>query len=197
MSKQPEAPKWILRLLEWWVKRQYLEEIHGDLYELYEEQLEAGNPAKAKRAFIWNAIRFCRFSNFKKRHLNLYPMLWKNYTKVAWRQLLRDKLYAAINITGLAMGIASFLIVLFYVQTERSYDQHHPDKERLYRVSQNFVGENGVPLQLAYSYNPLSRTLEDHISIVEKTCRIFNVSAGRGESGGQFTNREDQIRYIK
>lgn len=197
MKERPEPPKWVLRLLDWWVDKHLREEIEGDLYELYDEQLRKGQPHRAKRNFVWNALRFCRLRNFDKDHLNLYPMLWKNYLRVALRQLRRDKRYALINIFGIAIGITSFLIVFFYIQAERSFDQHHPEKDRIFRVVQNYTGESGEKVPLAYSFNPLSRTLEDHFPEVEKTTRIFSVSGSHGESGGQFTNLETQDRYIE
>lgn len=197
MSMRSEPPKWVIRLIRWWVKPHLLEEIEGDLYELFEEHLQEQSPSGARRKFIWNALRFCRLSNFRKNHLKLYPMLWKNYLKIAWRQMQRDKLYAAINILGIAVGIASFLLVFFYILTENSFDRHHPHADRIYRVNQNYRSDNGEVVPLAYSFNPLSRTLEDHLGMVEKTCRIFNVTGSYGEEGGQFTNPDDQNRHIE
>lgn len=197
MSQHSEPPKWILRILDWWVAGHLREETKGDLYELYDEHLRRGDGNKAKWLFIWNALRFCRLYNFDRDHLNSYPMLWKNYLRIAWRQLRRDKFYAFVNVLGIAIGIGCFLAAFFYIQTERSYDQHHPNKERIYRVSQNYQSESGESVPLAYSFNPLSSALEDRLPFIEKTTRIFNISGGYGEDGGQFTNIENQVRHIE
>ncbi|NIR50975.1 ABC transporter permease, partial [candidate division KSB1 bacterium] len=58
----------------------------------------------------------------------------KNYFKIALRNIRRNFTYSFINIVGLATGLASCLMIVVYVQHERSYDTFHPDSERIYRV---------------------------------------------------------------
>lgn len=49
--------------------------------------------------------------------------MFKNYLKIAWRNLLRKKVFSVINISGLAMGLAIFTLISLYVLDELSYDQ--------------------------------------------------------------------------
>lgn len=65
----------------------------------------------------------------------------KSYIKIAWRNLLRNRVYAAINVTGLALGISACLVIFLSVHFEMSYDNFHPGKENIYRV----VSEIGSP----------------------------------------------------
>ena len=58
----------------------------------------------------------------------------RNYLKIAWRNLLRHKAYSAINITGLAVGIAACLLIFVVVQYELSYDQFQKNYNRTYRI---------------------------------------------------------------
>lgn len=58
----------------------------------------------------------------------------KNYIKIAFRNIRRNFTYSFINIVGLAIGLASCLMIVIYVQHERSYDSFHPNSERIYRV---------------------------------------------------------------
>jgi putative ABC transport system permease protein len=58
----------------------------------------------------------------------------KNYFKVAYRNLIRNKGFSFINITGLAIGMAAAILILLWIQDERSYDQFHTNKERIYQV---------------------------------------------------------------
>ena len=58
----------------------------------------------------------------------------KNYLKITWRNLLRHKAFSAINIIGLAIGMASSVLILLWIQNEISYDQFHLNKNRLYSV---------------------------------------------------------------
>jgi putative ABC transport system permease protein len=59
----------------------------------------------------------------------------KNYFLIAWRNLLKGKTYSVINITGLAVGLASSILILLWVQNELSYDKFHKNAGQIYRIS--------------------------------------------------------------
>lgn len=67
----------------------------------------------------------------------------KNYLKVAWRSLIRNFSFSIINILGLAIGMASAILILLWVQNEMSHDRFHAKKDRLYRLNNrdSFNGE--------------------------------------------------------
>lgn len=67
----------------------------------------------------------------------------RNYLKIAIRNLLKNKGYSFINILGLAVGLASSILILLWVVDEFNYDQFHPKKEQLYRVLRNFKESEG------------------------------------------------------
>ncbi len=95
----------------------------------------------------------------------------KNYLKVAFRNLLRKKGFSLINISGLAIGMASAILILLWIQNEVSYDQFHEKKDRIYEAwnRAEFSGElncwNTTPKILA-------RTLEKDIPEVERAVRV-------------------------
>jgi len=62
----------------------------------------------------------------------------RHFFYIAWRHLQKQKFYSFINITGLAIGMACCIVITLYVQNERSYDQYHLKKDRIYRVLQTF-----------------------------------------------------------
>lgn len=70
----------------------------------------------------------------------------KNYFKTAWRTLLKNKGYTALNITGMAIGLVSCLLIGLYIRNELSYDQYHTKKERIYRVVHGYkeIGSSGA-----------------------------------------------------
>jgi putative ABC transport system permease protein len=71
--------------------------------------------------------------------------MFSNYFKVAIRNLRKHKFYAAINIFGLGIGIASFLFILLYIQDELSYDQYHPHAQQTVRVDFHArLGDNEI-----------------------------------------------------
>ena len=86
-------------------------------------------------------IAFARLQGKPNRNFML-----KNYFKTAWRNLLRNKSYAIINVTGLATGIAACLLIFLVVQYETSFDDFHPNKDRIYRVVSVSSGPDGVTL---------------------------------------------------
>lgn len=62
--------------------------------------------------------------------------MFKNYFKIAFRQLTRNKFYSVINILGLAIGLTSCLLILMYVKDELIYDKFHANRDRIYRVAE-------------------------------------------------------------
>jgi len=70
--------------------------------------------------------------------------MFKNYLKIAWRSLKRNKSYAAINVVGLTIGIASCLLIFLIVQFETSFDNFHSKRDHIYRVITVFHNPDGV-----------------------------------------------------
>ncbi|WP_436486824.1 ABC transporter permease [Chitinophaga sp. ARDCPP14] len=60
--------------------------------------------------------------------------MFKSYIKIAWRNMLRNKVYAAINVIGLGLGISACLVIFLSVHFELSYENFHPGKENIYRI---------------------------------------------------------------
>src|SRR5579862_9508945 len=67
----------------------------------------------------------------------------KNYFKIAWRNLTRNKVYSFINIFGLALGICACIIIFLITQFELSFDKFHPDNGRIYRIVGGIQDEAG------------------------------------------------------
>ncbi|MBX7153001.1 ABC transporter permease [bacterium] len=100
-----------------------------------------------------------------------------NYLKIALRNLFKNKTYSAVNILGLAIGIASCVTILLYVQYELSYDRFHQNAHRIYRVTESIL-QNGVGETSATTPIPFAKTFaEDHPDKIEAYTRLFNFSA--------------------
>jgi len=97
--------------------------------------------------------------------------MFKNYLLTALRILLRQKAYAAINIFGLTLGIASSLLILLYIVDELKYDRFHQDIDRMYRVG--FIGKlQDTEIYSAQVGLPVGPALMDEAPQVESTVRI-------------------------
>ena len=96
----------------------------------------------------------------------------KNYFKIAIRNLGRHKTYSVINVTGLAVGLACCLLILFYVRHEHSYDQFHENSDHIYRIAR--IGNFGGGQQsFAMTSLLLAPTLENSFPDVENTVRLY------------------------
>ena len=113
----------------------------------------------------------------------------KNYFKTAIRSLLRNRNYTVINISGLAAGIAVFLLIFVIIRFESSFDGFHPNKDRIYRVmtEHHFPGlgvfcNQGVPY-------PLPATLRHDFPELPATAGIYGSFDDQilipGEHGGE------------
>ena len=67
--------------------------------------------------------------------------MFKNYLKISWRNLIQNKVYSFINITGLAIGLAVCMLIVLYVGHEYSYDRFHKNAERIFSVNQKLNWE--------------------------------------------------------
>jgi putative ABC transport system permease protein len=116
--------------------------------------------------------------------------MWRNYLLVALRNIKNHKSFSLINITGLAIGIASCLLILFFVRSELSYDRFHEKANRIYRVGFTFhVGTNQFDAALGPC--PLAAAMMDEFPEVEKAARIF----ARQSRGGDVFVRYGEKRY--
>jgi putative ABC transport system permease protein len=95
----------------------------------------------------------------------------KNYIKTAFRNIGRQKGYVFINILGLAIGIASSMLIAIYIFSELSYDEHHAKKDRIYRVYLD--GKiNNQEIKGAWTPSPLAFTVKDKFPEVEDAVRL-------------------------
>ena len=112
----------------------------------------------------------------------------KNYLTIAWRNLSRNRNYSIINIIGLAIGLACFMLILLYVKDELGYDQFHPKGDQIYRM----VLERKYPGRTReYAIIPagFSEVVNKDIAEVEESCRLFFFQ------GNQFVLKIDDQLY--
>ncbi|MGV3637786.1 MAG: ABC transporter permease, partial [Flavobacteriales bacterium] len=64
--------------------------------------------------------------------------MWSTNLRFAWRILLRDKLFSALNVVGLAIGVVACMLIYIYVQDELSFDAHHAKADRIFRIQSHF-----------------------------------------------------------
>ena len=85
-------------------------------------------------SIFWTAGSFPEYSSLKI----FITMVITNYWNSAWRSLIKKKGFSAVNIVGLAIGMAAALLILTYVAFEYSYDDMHSRQDRIFRVEARF-----------------------------------------------------------
>ena len=97
----------------------------------------------------------------------------RNYLKTAYRSLSKNKVFTAINVFGLALGLTACLLIVLYVVDELSFDRYNTKADRIYRVNEDLkLGNNSVKYAVAMA--PLAQTLKTDFPDVENTVRIKN-----------------------
>lgn len=119
--------------------------------------------------------------------------MFKNYLRVAFRNLAKHKGYAFINITGLAAGIACCLMMVVYIFHELSYDTFHAKADRIYRIKQTSSSAIRTE-EVATSVFPLGPTIvSEYPRLVENSVRFFNLQ----DDKNAILNREEKISFIE
>jgi putative ABC transport system permease protein len=147
MKKSPQPPRWATRLLQWYCAPHLLEEIQGDLDEEFAYQVQHAGLRHARRDYIRSVLGFMRpFAVKRKKTSTANPSftmyMLKHYFLIATRNLFRQKVFSAINIAGLALGMICCLFIFLWIKDERMTDNFHRDGEQLYNVYETVTTNN-------------------------------------------------------
>ncbi len=117
----------------------------------------------------------------------------KNYIKIAFRNLRKQKLYSLINILGLALGLAFCVLVLLFINDELTYDHFHTDKDRIYRLFREPVAQNSPIDRELYMPIPTGPAMKANFPEVEEYVRLtpFGTNVVRHE--GQLYDQDDVV----
>src|SRR5688572_24536723 len=165
-------PKWADRFLAWYCNPELLEEIQGDAHELYFERLKLKNKRYADLKYILDVIRFCRWSNIKRsshEQAGFLSIFWNLNFKIALRNALQNKLLYSIKVFGLAICLTFALVLSAFILHEFSFDQHHKDYNRIFRVG-TWVNIEGNTTNYAVSPVGMGNSFLEEIPEVENAC---------------------------
>ncbi|QIP12929.1 FtsX-like permease family protein [Spirosoma aureum] len=101
--------------------------------------------------------------------------MFRNYIKIAFRNLSKHKTFSFINITGVAVGLACFLLIALYVRDELSYDRYNANTDRIFRVTRTFLSSEGTAsLKLAQAAPPFGPLIKQDFPDVEQVVRTLD-----------------------
>jgi putative ABC transport system permease protein len=116
----------------------------------------------------------------------------KNYIKIAWRNLLKHKMYSAIKIGGFAFSIAACILISLYIIHETKYDNTYPDGDRIYRVVGSFNDKGTIRKGTSFQA-PLSKVIQADLPEVEQAGRLLPNALFYGAGSNQVTTENSPI----
>ncbi len=146
----PKPPRLADRLLAWFVAPHRLEILQGDLHEEFAYQVERVGERRARWRYWRDVLGFVRPYVIRRKSSEYSSPtntdMLRNYLKIALRNLARNKVYSAINIGGLAVGMAVAVLIGLWVWDELTFDHYHKNHNRIAQIyqSQTFNGEIGT-----------------------------------------------------
>jgi putative ABC transport system permease protein len=168
IRQKSNPPNRALRFLRWFCREDYIEEIEGDLVELFEYQNEE-SPTKAKRKFTWNVIKYFRpafIKSFKSSYQTNTAAMFRHNFLITFRNFNRYRSSFFINLTGLSVGLASVLLIYLWISDELSVDKFHEKDESLYQVMHNIPQSDGI-YTCEYTPGLLAETIAEEFPEVE------------------------------
>ncbi|HYC87243.1 MAG TPA: ABC transporter permease [Chryseosolibacter sp.] len=130
-----QPPKRALQFLRWFCREDCIEEIEGDLNEMFRKNCQT-SPRTAGWKFTWRVLRYFRpefmkpFNNYQSNALGMY----KSYFSIGWRNVIRNRGYSLINAGGLAIGMMVAIFIGLWVYDELSFNKYHRNYESIGQV---------------------------------------------------------------
>ncbi|MBL3654736.1 ABC transporter permease [Fulvivirga sediminis] len=143
VKKNNTPPKLAERLLLWFLKEQLAEEVLGDLNEKFYSEAANGSLRRAKLNYWHQVIHYLRPFAIKSISSKTQNTMLIHHLKIGLRSIRSSKSYSIINISGLALGLASFLFIMLWVNDELQMDNFHSKSQQLYNVYQTIEEQSG------------------------------------------------------
>lgn len=121
--------------------------------------------------------------------------MFKNYFKVAIRNLWKNKTFSLINIVGLAIGLSCFLLIAVYVMDELSYDRFHKSANRIYRINSD-IRFGGNELHIPHTSDMMGGILKKDYPEIETYTRLFTNSGSKLVKKGRQYITEKKVGHV-
>ena len=129
-------PRFFLGFFRWFCHQELRDYIEGDLIELYEERIKTRGKRRADVRFMVDVILLFRPGIIRPSsdyNLNQIDM-FRNYLKVAWRNMMKKKMYSFLNLAGLSTGMAVAILIGLWIYDEVSFNKNFEQHDRLVQV---------------------------------------------------------------
>ncbi len=138
-------PKLGMRLLGRLLPDDECPETTGDLEERFQLKVQERGAAAGRVWFWFQVLHLILY--LAKDHILWSTIMFKYNFIIAWRNIKKSKVYSALNVLGLAVGLAVFILFMLYVRYEFSYDRYHANAQDIYQINQvqpgnDYLGSN-------------------------------------------------------
>lgn len=145
------------------------------LGDLEEEFFQLKKEKGIRQARLWLRVQLIKSLPYlSKNFLYWSIIMFKNYLKTTFRNIIRQKGYSFINITGLAVGMAVCILILLWVQDELSYDRFHGKADNLYRVVEKWRYSSGEMAYNKVTPGPLAAVLKEKYPEILDATRYYS-----------------------
>lgn len=164
---QYKPPRWVCFLIRRLSDREMSDSVTEDLEARCLAAEETYGRFRAR--LLWSMQVLILVISFLSEALMWKMTMMGSYLKLALRHIRRKKIYSFINIMGLALGLACFILIGLWVKDELSFDQFHENKDRIFRVLNRFE-QGAASYSTTYALGP---ALESQFAEVEEACRVW------------------------
>ena len=185
--KPPRIAQWLLSRIAW---QQIRYSAIGDFEEQFNDICKTGGVLRG-HLWYWGQVIISLPLFINDTFIGSLEM-FRNYVIVALRNLRHHKGYSFINICGLAIGMASCLLISLYILDELSYDRYHKKADRIYRLVPDLITPDG-PRKLAQSSPPMAPALQAAFPEVESQVRFMRRRGAYLAGENRF--QEDQVYF--
>jgi len=188
-------PRWAQRLLAWLHPSNTLEEVEGDLDELYAYWHQRAGKTQATLRYLLNVLSVLPPFVRRRQQVNHYPQpslfhpdMIRSYIKIALRNLWRSKGYTAVNVVGLSVAFCICLFLFLTAYRQFTFDSFHKDGDRIFQTylfandPERVSRTGGMPL-------PLMPALKAEFPEVEAAARVMSGRTSLVEYRGKYVDK--------
>lgn len=187
--ENPRPPKIAYWLLTLFCRRDYRDEVAGDLQEVYEWRLAQGNRWTAQFRYFLDVMSAVRFYKGGRVGSFIYQTMLVSFVKSSFRNFRRHLSYTSLNVFGLALSLTAALFILEFVSEELNYN-NSSQADQLYRVSNDYYRFGGMIYESSMTFSGVGPAMERDLSEVTDFARLYSPSID-GEASVVLT-RPDQ-----
>jgi putative ABC transport system permease protein len=202
MKPPPLPPKLAKKLLNAFLRNDLAEEVNGDLEENFQVLANTRSVRTAKLNYWYQVFNYLRPFAFRKSILYSNDIaMFKNYFKIGWRNMSRQKMYSGLKVGGFALGISACILIALFIQHELSYDRYYTKKDRLFRVVEVYNNKGKIQKSI-HLPAPTAAAIKEDYPEIEEVARInpvelFGAGSNDVRRDGQVENTyESGFAYV-